>query len=56
MRLHTQIYYEVEEGDTFLGIANKFDMTIFKLVELNPGFYSFRDANKIQVGELIRIQ
>ena len=54
--IHVQLFYEVVYGDTITDIARRFGMDVPKLVGLNGDFYSARDVNEIQVGELIRIQ
>ena len=43
--------YTVKSGDTLSGIASRFGTTVNNLVSLN----SIRDANKIYIGQVIRI-
>lgn len=66
MELVTMIYYRVEEGDSFEGIAKKFFGVksnylytgLSKLLSLNPEFIEGGSRNKdvIFTGELIRIK
>lgn len=44
--------YVVESGDTLYGIAQKFDVTIKSIRELNP---SVQDTNVIHVGQKLKI-
>lgn len=68
MELVVMVYYKVENGDTFTGIAEKFfshkdrEPAVFaglsKLISLNTEFMEggSRDRDIIYVGELIRIK
>jgi len=53
--LHMHIFYEVELGDSLLDICLRFKINMAIIMELNDKFVG-RDLNRIQVGELIRIQ
>ena len=44
--------YNVKSGDTIYGIANKYNTSKAKILELNPGL----DIDKINIGDKIRIQ
>ena len=53
--LHIHVFYEVEEGDTMLDILTRYRLNFAAIRTFNPHFMT-RDMNKINVGELIRIQ
>ena len=46
-------FYIVQKGDTFSGIARKFNMSLNKLSGLNP---DIKNINLIHVGDKIRIK
>ena len=46
-------YYTVVKGDTFSGIARKFNMSLNKLKGLNP---DIKNYNLIQIGQKIRVK
>ena len=46
-------YYTVQRGDTFSGIARKFNMSLNKLSGLNP---DIKNINLIHVGDKIRVK
>jgi N-acetylmuramoyl-L-alanine amidase CwlA len=47
--ISTSNTYTIKSGDTFYSIANKFNITVTKLKELNPNV----DARALQIGETI---
>lgn len=45
-------YYRIESGDTFGSLASRFDVSVERLLELNPGV----DPSSLRVGQKIRVR
>ncbi len=45
-------YYRIQSGDTFGSIALRFDVSVERLLELNPGV----DPSNLRVGQKIRVR
>jgi LysM repeat protein len=51
-RKPTRRYYRIQSGDTFGSIALRFDISVERLLELNPGV----DPSRLRVGQRIRVR
>lgn len=45
-------YYRIQSGDTFGSLASRFDLSVERLLELNPGV----DPSSLRVGQKIRVR
>jgi LysM repeat protein len=45
-------FYTIEAGDTFGSIAARFDTSVERLIELNPGV----DTTELRIGQRIRVE
>jgi LysM repeat protein len=45
-------FYTIERGDTFGTVAEEFDTTVERLIELNPGV----DSTSLRIGQRIRVE
>ena len=45
-------YYRIQRGDTFGSLASRFDVSVERLLELNPGV----DPSNLRVGQKIRVR
>lgn len=46
-----EVTYTVEMGDTYYGVASKYDLTLAELLEMNPGY----DVNLLRVGDVLTV-
>jgi len=46
-----EVTYTVEAGDTYYGVADKYDLTLAQLLEMNPGY----DVNLLRVGDVLTV-
>lgn len=46
-----EVTYTVELGDTYYGVADKYDLTLSELLEMNPGY----DVNLLRVGDVLTV-
>lgn len=53
--IQVRLFHQVVEGDTVLGICQKYDLNMAMILDMNPEYYH-KDINCIRVGQLIRIQ
>ena len=46
-----EVTYTVELGDTYYGVADKYDLSLAELLEMNPGY----DVNLLRVGDVLTV-